>query len=109
MYITKTRPCNILQYFTAEIMIIFIRKNCDIFSEAVLSSTHYQCFGAKVRKNVYPCKPQFYCIKVGSKGVFGTRTCFRDVSNYRPVGILSIVSKLLEKSISTQLNYFFIN
>ena len=30
--------------------------------------------------NVYPCKPQFYYIKVGCKGVFITRTCFRDVS-----------------------------
>ena len=29
-------------------------------------------------KKVYPCKPQLYCIKVGCKGVFVTRTCFRD-------------------------------
>ena len=29
-----------------------------------------------------------------------------DVSNYRPVSILSIVSKILERSISTQLNDF---
>ena len=47
-------------------------------SEAVLSRTHNLCFGAKIRKNVYPCKPQFYYIKVGCKGVFVTRTCFRD-------------------------------
>ena len=37
------------------------------------------CFKAKIRKNVYPRKPQFYYIKVGCKGVFVTRTCFRDV------------------------------
>ena len=30
------------------------------------------------KKKVYPCKPQFYYIKVGCKGVFVTRTCFRD-------------------------------
>ena len=48
-------------------------------SEAVLTSTHNLCFGAKIRKKVYPCKPQFYYIKVGCKGVFVTRTCFRDV------------------------------
>ena len=65
-------------------------KNCDIFlifaqnidcgySEAVLMSTHNLCFGAKIRKKVYPCKPQFYYIKVGCKGVFVTRTCFPDV------------------------------
>ena len=42
-------------------------------------STHNLCFRAKIRKNVYPCTPQFYYTKVGCKGVFVTRTCFRDV------------------------------
>ena len=36
-------------------------------------------FWSKNNKNVYPCKPQFYYIKVECKGVFITRTCFRDV------------------------------
>ena len=36
-------------------------------------------FWSKNKKKVYPCKPQFYYIKVGYKGVFVTRTCFRDV------------------------------
>ena len=31
-------------------------------------STHNQCFGAKIGKIVYPCKPQFHYIKVGCKG-----------------------------------------
>ena len=31
-------------------------------------STHNLCFGAKIRKNVYPCKPQFYYIKVSVRG-----------------------------------------
>ena len=47
-------------------------------SEAVLTSTHNLCFGSKKRKIVYPCKPQLYNIKVVYKGVFVTRTCFRD-------------------------------
>ena len=47
-------------------------------SEAVLTSTHNLCFRAKIRKNVYPCKPQFYYIKVGCKGVYITRTCYPD-------------------------------
>ena len=46
--------------------------------EAVLLSTHNQCFRAKIRKNEYPCKPQFYYLKVGCKGVFNTRTCYPD-------------------------------
>ena len=34
---------------------------------------------SKIRKNnVYPCKPQFYCIKVGFKGVKNIKACFRD-------------------------------
>ena len=69
-------------------------KNCDFFLillktlivgtrenrlfEAVLTSTHNLCFRAKIRKNVYPCKPQFYYIKVGCKGVYITRTCYPD-------------------------------
>ena len=36
-------------------------------------------FWSKIKKKVYPCKPQFYYIKVGCKGVFVTRTCFLDV------------------------------
>ena len=47
-------------------------------SPAVLTSTHNLCFRTKI-KNVYPCKPQFYYIKVGCKGVFITRSCFHDV------------------------------
>ena len=31
------------------------------------------------KNNVYPCKPQFYCIKVGFKGVKFIQACFRDV------------------------------
>ena len=47
-------------------------------SEAVLTSTHDLCFRAKIRKNVYPCKPQFYYIKAGCKGVYITRACYPD-------------------------------
>ena len=44
-------------------------------------STHNLCFRAKIRKNVYPCKPQFNYIKVGCKGVLNTRTCYPDELN----------------------------
>ena len=39
------------------------------------------CFRAKKKKekNVYLCKPQFYCINVRCKGVFITWKCFHDV------------------------------
>ena len=30
------------------------------------------------KNNVYPCKPQFYYIKVGVKGVKIIQACFRD-------------------------------
>ena len=39
------------------------------------------------KNNVYPCKPQFYYIKVGFKGVKIIQVCFRDgkqdLSNWR--------------------------
>ena len=34
------------------------------------------------KNNVYPCKPQFYCIKVGFKGVKIIQACFRDETHY---------------------------
>ena len=64
----------------------FQSKKCDIFSyicqlpiEAVLMSTHDLVLEQNKKKKVYPCKLQFYYIKVGCKGVFITRTCFHDV------------------------------
>ena len=37
-------------------------------------------FWSKNKKHyVYTCKPQFYYIKVGCKGVYITQTCFHDV------------------------------
>ena len=49
-------------------------------NEAVLTSTHNLYFRAKIRKNVYPCKLQFYYIKRGCKGVYITRTCLHDAN-----------------------------
>ena len=37
--------------------------------EAVLMSTQISVFEQKFENNIYPCKPQFYFIKVGFKGV----------------------------------------
>ena len=41
-------------------------------------------FSSKIKKHVYPCKPQFYYIKVGCKGLYNTRTCLHDVMFRRP-------------------------
>ena len=57
---------------------IFIILAQNIYCGYTLTSTHDLCFRAKMRKNVYPCKPQFFCIKVGCKGVYTTRTCYHD-------------------------------
>ena len=57
----------------------FLDKKCDIFllfaqnidrayNEAVLMSIH-NVSKQRLENNVYPCKPQFYYIKVGCKGV----------------------------------------
>ena len=71
--------------FQMKIVIFFLifAQNIDCgytLEEVVLTSTHDLCFRAKIRKkNVYPCKPQFYYIKVGCKGVYIIRTCYPDV------------------------------
>ena len=49
-----------------------------IFAQNIDRSNEYQrsMFWSKnKKKNVYPCKPQFYYIKVGCKGVYITQTC----------------------------------
>ena len=52
-----------------------MRKNRH--GEAVLSRTHNLCFLSRNKKNnVYPCKPQFYYINVGFKGVNIIKVCF---------------------------------
>ena len=67
--ITKTCPCNILQFFTAVTKIIFKGKIVMFFSfllktlivgtrsnrlsKAVLTTTHNLCFGTKIRKKMY--------------------------------------------------------
>ena len=43
-------------------------------------STYNLCFGAKIRKSVYPCLPQFCNITFGYNGAYFTRTCFLDAS-----------------------------
>ena len=53
-------------------------------ADAVLTSAHNLCFGAKIRKkNRYtPAYPVFYYIKGRFKGVYIARTCFPDELNY---------------------------
>ena len=65
---------------------LFLLKNIDCGYSLELpqrgSSNEYpqSMFLSRNKKNnVYPCKPQFYCIKVGFKGVKIIKVCFRDV------------------------------
>ena len=51
-----------------------------IFAQNIDCGYPQSMFWSKNKKKVYPWKPQFYFIKVGCKGVFAIRTCFRDVA-----------------------------
>ena len=70
-------------------------KNCDIFHIPTQnidcgyslepphqgSSNEYQqsmFLSSDKKNNAYPCKPQFYYIKMGFKGVKIIQACFRD-------------------------------
>ena len=44
----------------------------------VKTSTDDLGFRAKIRDNVYPCKPQFYYIIMGCEGVQITQVCYLD-------------------------------
>ena len=44
-----------------------------------LTSTTIYVFEQNKKNNVYPCKPQFYYIKVGFKEVKIIQACFRDL------------------------------
>ena len=55
--------CNI-QIFSAVKIENSFQNFCSKQRLWVLKSTHNLCFGAKIRKNWYPCKPYFHYIKV---------------------------------------------
>ena len=55
-------------FFLFLLKTLIVGKRYNHLSEAVLTSTHNLRFGAKIRRNVYPCKPKFHYIKVGCKG-----------------------------------------
>ena len=84
-------------------------KNSDIFSISAQNincgyslepphrggSTEYpqSMFSSKNKENnVYPCKPQFYYVKVGFKGVKLIKACFRDGFSYCIVKIYVNIS-----------------
>ena len=54
---------NILKIFPPK------NENFQIKKSDILTSTHIYVLSRNKKNNVYPCKPQFYYIKVGFKGV----------------------------------------
>ena len=66
------------QMKNSDIFLIFAQNIDSEYTLAVLTSTHDLCFRAKIIFFVYTCKPQFYYIKVGCKGVYIIRTCYPD-------------------------------
>ena len=83
--------------------------------EAVLTSTHNLCFffSRNKKNNVYPCKPQFYYIKVGFKGVKTIWACFRD-GYYCMMPVQQVVSGIywcannLPNSLQTTIDFSLI-
>ena len=70
-YITKTRLFKYIEHFTTKTGKFSDKKKSDIFhisTQNIHCGYSFLCF-SKIRKNnVYPCKPQFYYIKLGFKG-----------------------------------------
>ena len=59
------------------------------------------------KNNVHPCKPQFYCIKVGFKGVNIIEACFRDA--FQKCAIYEKKHIKINKCIFLYLNVFETN
>ena len=80
-YITKTCPCNIQRFFLALKIenfhlkifdFLIFAQNIDCvctYTEAVLTSTHNLCFGAKIRKIGIPLHTPVLLFKSGVQGV----------------------------------------
>ena len=69
------------QLKTIDIFLIFAQNlDCRYMLEppGLLTSTRNLFFGGKIRKTGIPCVPQFFYIKVGFKGIYITRKCFRN-------------------------------
>ena len=96
LYITETRLFKYIENFTTKDE-NFQMKNSEILH---ISAQNIDCgyllepqrggsngypqsmiLSRNKKINVYPCKPQFYCIKVGFKGVKLYRRVFRDDIN----------------------------
>ena len=68
---------NIFLYFWSKYRLwVFVRTASARRFQRV--PTIYSGFSRNKKNNVYPCEPQFYCIKVVFKGVKIISVCFRD-------------------------------
>ena len=76
MTITKTHLFKYKENFSSKNLKFSDKKNCDIFH---ISAQNIDCgyslepprlyvLSRNKKNNLYPCKPQFYCIIVGFKG-----------------------------------------
>ena len=64
-------------------------------------SDEYQqsMFSSRNKKNnVYPCKPQFYYIKVGFKGVKIIQACFRDGDKFLHFSVKHMLCVLIRSA-----------
>ena len=65
-----------------------------------------------MKNNVYPCKPQFYYIKVGFKGVNLIYACFRDareIIKYDSIYLPFRLGLLLKETIFYLREIVFLN
>ena len=76
-----------MKIFSRKLLIFFlfllktyiVGTRLNHLGEAVLTSTHYLCFGAKIRKIGIPLQTTVLLYNSGVQGVNITRTCFPDV------------------------------
>ena len=69
----------------------------DSSCSTIIPGSDNLCFWAEIKNNVFSCKPQFYYIKVGFKGVNIIKACFCDVLTGRSRFDVVLKECLLER------------
>ena len=122
LYIRKTHLFKYTENFTSKNRKFSDKKNSDIFHISAQnidcgyllelprrgSSNEYpqSMFLSKNKKNnVYPCKPQFYCIKVGFKEVKTIQACFCDEIKSLMLITLHSIVRSCKQILQTQSMY----
>ena len=84
-----------MKIFSRKILIFFLFFAQNIDRKGGSNGYPQSMFWSKNEKKVYPCKPQFYYMKLGFKGVYIARICFLMLNRWYPLCSFKMISPAL--------------